>query len=65
LSRASNYAPRLFALRPDGQAYGEAELAQVMRDLLARDKIKSEPYRLPNRHDGERLVIATKRAKNR
>ena len=44
-SRAGNYAPRIFAMRPDREGYQRADFERAMHALLAGREIKIGTYR--------------------
>jgi RecA-family ATPase len=54
-SRAGNYAPKLFARRPERQGYRVADFDRAMQALLAMHEIKIEGYGPPS-HPKQRLV---------
>jgi RecA-family ATPase len=43
-SRAGNYAPKIFALRPDREDFKKADFEHAMHNLLARKEIKVAMY---------------------
>lgn len=53
--RAGNYAPRIFALRPDRERFGKTDFERAMHNLLARREIGIANYRDSSRHAQERL----------
>ena len=58
--RAGNYAPRLFAARPDRERYTKADFAHAMQAAFAAGEIENEPY---GRRGDERTRIVLKAAK--
>jgi RecA-family ATPase len=50
-SRAPNYAPKLFAQRPDRESFKAADFRVAMQGLFARKEIIVATYRGPNRHE--------------
>ena len=50
-SRAPNYAPKLFAQRPDRESFKAADFRVAMQALFARKEIIVATYRGPNRHE--------------
>jgi RecA-family ATPase len=55
-SRAGNYAPKIFALRPDREHFRKADFEHVMHALLSRGEISIEPYKDAYGHTHERLT---------
>jgi RecA-family ATPase len=55
-SRAGNYAPRVFALRPDRERFAKADFERAMQRLFAENKIKVGFYKGANRHEHECIV---------
>jgi hypothetical protein len=45
---AGNYAPRIFARRPDCEGYKMADLKAAMEKLFFRGEIKNAPYGSPS-----------------
>ena len=43
-SRAGNYAPKLFSIRPDGKGYTKDDFARAMQRLLARGAVVNVNY---------------------
>ena len=58
---ASNYAPKVFALMPEGRDFRKQELREAMDNLLMRGRIRTVPYR-KNSQDHEHLVIVGENA---
>jgi hypothetical protein len=56
-SRASNFGPKLFALRPDREGYRQTDFIRAMEELLASKEITIVTYR-HNGHDHEKLAAA-------
>lgn len=52
---AGNYAPRLFAQRPDRDGFNKVDFQQAMERLFARREISVEPYR-QNRNQCSRII---------
>jgi RecA-family ATPase len=48
--RAANFAPKLFATRPDREGYSKAEFTRAMQNLFAQKKIRIGVYCGPDRH---------------
>jgi RecA-family ATPase len=55
-SRAGNYAPKIFAKRPDREGYTLAHFERAMEALFARREIYLEKYLADNRHPREKIV---------
>ena len=55
-NRAANYAPRLFASRPDREGYREPDFKRAMETLFARKEIVVGQYRKANRTTGDCIV---------
>jgi RecA-family ATPase len=55
-NRASNYAPRIFCMRPDRERFKQKDFEYAMQTLFARHEIKRGIYRGSNRHDHECIV---------
>jgi RecA-family ATPase len=53
---ASNYAPRLFAIRPDRQGFGRADFERAMEALFATAQIEIVAYGRPG--DTRRRIVA-------
>ena len=53
---AGNYAPRLFAKRPERQGFNKADFAKAMERLFADGRIKVESYGRPG--DNHRHIVA-------
>jgi RecA-family ATPase len=54
-SRAGNYAPRIFGLRPDRDRFGPADFARAMQALFAQRKIIITPRRGSDRKSYDAL----------
>jgi RecA-family ATPase len=50
-SRASNFAPRIFALRPDRQRFRDADFKHAMERLFSDKKIKVGTFKSADRHE--------------
>jgi len=55
-SRAGNYAPRIFALRPDREGFKRDDFEHAMHNLLARREIKVATYKDLHRNPHECIV---------
>ncbi len=55
-NRAANYAPRLFASRPDREGYREPDFKRAMEALFARKEIVVGTFKNANRNVRERIV---------
>ena len=53
---AGNYAPRLFAKRPERQGFNKADFTKAMERLFSDGKIKVSPYGRPG--DNHRHIVA-------
>jgi RecA-family ATPase len=53
---ARNFAPKLFAQRPDREGFRKADFKVAMEALFAEKEIALERYRGPNRYEYERIV---------
>jgi RecA-family ATPase len=54
-SRASNYAPKIFAMRPDADSYRKADFERAMQSCFAKRQITNMEY---GRKGGEHTRIA-------
>jgi RecA-family ATPase len=54
-SRAGNYAPKLFADRPDREGFSRTEFARAMEALFSEDAIEVRGYRMRNGRKAERI----------
>jgi RecA-family ATPase len=54
--RAGNYAPRIFALRPDREGFKRADFERAMHTLFANKQIKVAPYTDVHRNKAECIV---------
>jgi RecA-family ATPase len=61
-SHARNFAPKLFAQRPDREGFRKADFKVAMEALFAEKEIALERYRGPNRYEYERIVRTPNRA---
>jgi RecA-family ATPase len=57
-NRAGNYAPKIFAKRPDREGYAVADFERAMEDLFASKEIELETYIGANRHPAERIALS-------
>ncbi len=57
-SRAGNYAPRIFAQRPERERFTKADFERAMQALFAGKRIVVGTYRGANRHSAECIVRA-------
>jgi RecA-family ATPase len=57
--RAGNYAPRIFALRPDRERFTKVDFERAMASLLATGTIKITTYKDSYRRDIECLCVST------
>ena len=55
-NRTSNYAPRIFCMRPDKERFKQKDFEHAMQTLFAQRQIKRGTYRGSNRHDHECIV---------
>lgn len=60
-THASNYAPKLFASRPDRERYTRADFKRAMEALFARREIVLETYRGGNRSTEYQCIARTKK----
>ena len=58
-SRAGNYAPRIFAMRPDRERFVKADFERAMHDLLATKEIVLKTHKDAYRRDINCLVCST------
>jgi hypothetical protein len=58
-SRAGNYAPRIFALRPDRERFTKSDFERALATLLANRTIKITTYKDAYRRDIECLALST------
>jgi RecA-family ATPase len=54
--RASNYAPKIFAQRPDRQGFGKTDFERAMQALFAGGKIRPGVCRGANRHEHDCII---------
>lgn len=59
-THASNYAPKLFAMRPDRERYTRADFRRAMEALFARREIILGTYKGANRDEYQCIVRAQK-----
>jgi RecA-family ATPase len=59
-SHARNYAPKLFAQRPDREGFRKADFKIAMEALFAEKELTLEWYRAPNRYQYEHIVRTPK-----
>ena len=59
-SHSGNYAPKLFAKRPDRQGFTKPDFAKAMERLFADGKIRVEEY--GREHDRRRRIVAVAEA---
>jgi RecA-family ATPase len=52
-NRAANYAPKIFAARPDREGYREADFRRAMENLFARKELVMTTYRSASRNQRE------------
>lgn len=61
-SHAPNYAPKLFAGRPDNEDYRFADFKRAMEDLFSEEVLRNQPYKGRNGRTGEHIVRAEEAA---
>lgn len=54
--RTHNYAPRIFAQRPDRERFRKSDFERAMQGLFAARAIAVGSYRGPNRHDHDCII---------
>jgi RecA-family ATPase len=54
--RGSNYAPKIFAMRPDRESFRQPDFQRAMHELFAEKAITNGTRRGPDRHDYECIV---------
>jgi len=50
-TRASNFAPKIFAKQPDREGYAAADFERAMHSLFAQKEIRLEKYKGESRHE--------------
>jgi RecA-family ATPase len=55
-SRTGNYAPRVFALRPDRERFAKADFERAMQTLFVGKKIAVSRYRGATRHEHDCII---------
>jgi len=55
-SRASNYAPKIFAQRPDRERFRKSDFERAMQSLFAQRQIAMGTRRAPNRKEYECII---------
>ncbi len=58
--RASNYAPKIFSIRPDRERFTKTDFERAMQSLFAAGEIRPGTYRGANRHEHDCMVRAQK-----
>jgi RecA-family ATPase len=61
-TRAPNYAPKLFAQRPDREGFRQADFKTAMETLFAEGEITIQAYR-KNRHDHDCIMRSARKAR--
>ncbi len=54
---AKNYAPKIFAMRPDRERFKQADFKSAMQRLFAAKKIRPGTYRGANRHEHDCIIL--------